>query len=255
MAPPGTYGTYDDKACRTCGKVVSLNQAQKDCEECRLIPKAHRMYPAGERACKRCGETKMMTKGSIYCKECSAKTISATYPAGKRECFSCKQVKHIRAKSASCWHCIRKNRGDLSTRKCIKCTKERLHWSGQTWCYLCLKYFNARTRHRTKKGASEDYLTFEEYIDIIDFTDVCPDTNMKFEDENPISLMHRSMDRIDNSKAYTKDNVRVTSVLANIVRNARSMDEWEVEWNETLEQLVHANAERLGYTRSTPPSA
>jgi hypothetical protein len=41
-----------------------------------------------------------------------------------------------------------------------------------------------------------------------------------------------SVDRLDNSKGYTKDNIVINSLLANRARNTTSVEEWEVICNQ-----------------------
>jgi hypothetical protein len=41
-----------------------------------------------------------------------------------------------------------------------------------------------------------------------------------------------SIDRLDNDKGYTKDNIVITSLLANRARNTTSVEDWEVICNQ-----------------------
>ena len=80
-------------------------------------------------------------------------------------------------------------------------------------------YLLIRARHRAKKKGLEFSITKED----IRIPEKCPVFNIPFE---KAGMKAPSIDRIDSSKGYTKENIQIISVRANVVK-----------WNTTLEEL------------------
>ena len=70
-------------------------------------------------------------------------------------------------------------------------------------------------QHSPKKRGLEFNLSLENVV----FPDVCPILNIKLEHGNKNWQTSPSIDRIDNSKGYTLDNIIVVSTLANSIKN------------------------------------
>lgn len=81
-----------------------------------------------------------------------------------------------------------------------------------------------------KRRAIKKQLPFdidEDYIKSIwQLDNICPITNIKYWEDNN-NFNSPSIDRIDNNKGYTKDNVRIISVKANFIKSNYSLDELE----------------------------
>lgn len=60
-------------------------------------------------------------------------------------------------------------------------------------------------------------------------TPVCEDTGHVFMDGEPDSRKRRSIDRLDNSRGYHLDNVRIVTWAANHTRGCKPIDAWRVE--------------------------
>lgn len=75
---------------------------------------------------------------------------------------------------------------------------------------------------RALRRAALTFMPFEiDYQDII-IPDKCPVFNVPFEYGTPYAA---SLDRIDNSKGYLKDNIQVISRRANLMKQNASQDE------------------------------
>lgn len=92
--------------------------------------------------------------------------------------------------------------------------------------YSNFRFYLARAKARAKECARKECLiTLEELKLIWDSQDgICPLTGFKLtlktlSNSGPLTIRHASLDRIDPSKGYTKDNVRFVSVMANYARN------------------------------------
>ena len=78
-----------------------------------------------------------------------------------------------------------------------------------------------QARHRTLESKMEFTIKVEDIV----IPEVCPYLKVPFVALDP--QLAPSLDRIDSSKGYTKDNIQVITRLANIMKN-----------NATIEQLV-----------------
>jgi hypothetical protein len=77
------------------------------------------------------------------------------------------------------------------------------------------------TRYRAKKKGIVFDLTADDLI----FPEFCPVLGVKLEPGNGLSANSPSIDRVDNSKGYTKDNVRVISTRANSLKSDATLAE------------------------------
>jgi hypothetical protein len=91
-------------------------------------------------------------------------------------------------------------------------------------CYNALRRKNPRYARKksiqlAKDRAKKRGLDFNLSLDEVVFPDVCPILNIKLEHGNQDWQTSPSIDRIDNSKGYTLDNIIVVSALANSIKN------------------------------------
>ena len=91
-------------------------------------------------------------------------------------------------------------------------------------CYNKLRRTNPRYARKksiqlAKDRAKKRGLDFNLSLDEVVFPDVCPILNIKLEHGNKNWQTSPSIDRIDNNKGYTLDNIIVVSALANSIKN------------------------------------
>lgn len=104
-----------------------------------------------------------------------------------------------------------KNRANRNTREVVKRAKKDQR---------AIMVANA------KKRAKQKGLDFDLTIDDIIIPDVCPILGIKlFRSTSGFVDTSPSLDRIDNSKGYTRDNVRVISLRANKMKGYATLDE------------------------------
>jgi hypothetical protein len=97
---------------------------------------------------------------------------------------------------------------------------------------------------RAKHRAQYDYggIEFSITVEDIVIPKFCPYLNVPF--DNTTKDFAYSLDRIDSSKGYTKDNIRVISVLANIMKNKATEEQLIAFANGVLR--VHSKEGQLG---------
>jgi hypothetical protein len=88
-----------------------------------------------------------------------------------------------------------------------------------------------RAKQRCKKSGREFSITVEDIV----IPDVCPVLGISINANSGKSGAYKnspSLDRIDSSKGYTKDNIQVISQLANAMKHAASNTELRkfAEW-------------------------
>lgn len=69
-------------------------------------------------------------------------------------------------------------------------------------------------------------LSKEKYRQMLADATTCPDSGHAFDTLTDTKLTRRSIDRIDNSKGYEPDNVRVVTYKANIMRGGIPFNAW-----------------------------
>jgi hypothetical protein len=84
----------------------------------------------------------------------------------------------------------------------------------------------AQAKYRSKKYDLEFSLSKED----ITIPKICPvlGTIISLNESKPNSPSSPSLDRLDNNKGYTKDNIRVISNRANHVKNDATIEELEL---------------------------
>jgi hypothetical protein len=80
--------------------------------------------------------------------------------------------------------------------------------------------------HQIKHRAKSRQLEFDLTIDDLELPSVCPMLGipLKF-NKNGANDDSYSLDRIDNTKGYTKDNVQIISLLANLLKSKGTLDQ------------------------------
>lgn len=119
-----------------------------------------------------------------------------------RECTKCGTVFEITSKMTLC----------------KPCNSERVKSLTPEW------KMHQRAKQRCKKSGLE----FSISVDDIVIPDVCPILGIKLNMNSGRSGAYKnspSLDRIDNTKGYTPDNIQVISQLANAMKGAASNDE------------------------------
>jgi hypothetical protein len=107
---------------------------------------------------------------------------------------------------------------------CKKCSvsnrnKERLN---RTWKDDAIGVLLSNSKHRAKKAGLEHTLTREDII----IPDVCPVLGVEMKREGRDTWVTApSIDRIDNSRGYTPDNIVIVSRRANLLKKDATLTE------------------------------
>ena len=103
----------------------------------------------------------------------------------------------------------------------IRALKER-EIRKSNWKYKPAMHMLNNSKQRAKKAKIEHTIT----IDDILIPDFCPVLNIKLETGDRRNNENApSIDRVDNNKGYTKENIMVISVRANKLKKDASLDE------------------------------
>lgn len=119
-----------------------------------------------------------------------------------RECTNCGTIFEITSKMTIC----------------KKCNSERVKSLTPEW----------KMHQRAKQRCKKSTLEFSISVDDIVIPDVCPILGIKLNMNSGKSGAYKnspSLDRIDNNKGYTPDNIQVISQLANAMKGAASDEE------------------------------
>jgi hypothetical protein len=133
---------------------------------------------------------------------------------GKIKCIDCAEEKEL----SEFFHPKWKFKSD----RCIVC-----HYTGPNSKTLYLKKLLSIAKLRSKRKNLPFDITEEDLFNVA--TEYCPITNKK------LHYIHRkfnkdyancaSLDRIDSSKGYTKDNIRIISLRANVLKSCCSFED------------------------------
>lgn len=82
-----------------------------------------------------------------------------------------------------------------------------------------------------KRRAKNKNLPFDLVFEDIVFPAYCPVLGIEIKPEQAMSNHNASIDRIDNSKGYTKDNIRIISWKANRIKSNSTIKELELILN------------------------
>lgn len=119
-------------------------------------------------------------------------------------------------------------------RECTKCGTLFEKTSSMTLCKKCnSKRVKSQTpewkmHQRAKQRCKETGREFSIEVSDIDIPDICPILGIELNMNSGKSGAYRnspSLDRIDNSRGYTKDNIQVVSQLANAMKCHASNEE------------------------------
>jgi hypothetical protein len=106
-------------------------------------------------------------------------------------------------------------------KKCSKKLNEKLR-RDRDWKFDAKKVIYSNAKQRAKKSNIEFTLTKED----IDIPDTCPVFGFPLKRENKETWMCApSIDRIDNTRGYVKDNIIIVSRRANILKKDATIDE------------------------------
>lgn len=132
----------------------------------------------------------------------------------KRKCIDCGEDKGEECFFSPKWH--------FKSDRCVVC-----HYTGPNSKALYLRKLLIDARCRSKKKNLPFDITEEDLLSLA--PEHCPITNQK------LHYMHRkfnkdymncaSIDRVDSSKGYTKDNVRIISFRANALKSSCSFED------------------------------
>ena len=101
---------------------------------------------------------------------------------------------------------------------CKKCNCSRVKSQRPEW----------KMHQRAKRRSLEKGMEFDIEVSDIVIPDECPATGIKINANSGRSGAYKnspSLDRIDNSRGYTKDNIQVLSQCANAMKGAASVEE------------------------------
>jgi hypothetical protein len=112
-------------------------------------------------------------------------------------------------------------------KKCSALLKEKYR-RDKNWKHDAVKVLYSNSKQRAKKSNIEFTITKEDII----IPDLCPVFGFPLKRENRETWMYApSIDRIDNTKGYVKNNIIVVSRRANILKKDATLDELEQLFN------------------------
>lgn len=177
-----------------------------------------------------------MTK-SHKCNSCEESNPDNFYPPNKSKCKSCWKKSQAERRLEA-----KLNPPMIGERRtCVRCHTEKdayhdFYYHNKSWCKVCmgqratedyLKHYLDRILRSAKIRALEKGIPFSISKNNIHIPEFCPVLGIKLEigggreqvDNSP------SLDRLDNNKGYTPDNVRVISYRANRLKSDATAQE------------------------------
>lgn len=142
--------------------------------------------------------------------------------SGYKQCFNCKKIKYMMEfyQHTNAYLIKKKNLGDKKI-KCVTMTVPTLHSYCKECWYIIHSLFEAKKR-ADKRGLKFD-LEFKDII-VPNYCHILGIQLVRGSDNHDNSP---SIDRIDNTKGYTKDNIIIISNRANRIKNDSTTDELE----------------------------
>lgn len=121
-----------------------------------------------------------------------------------------------RTENGSCRECNRINSLNWHRRNKIKSRQYRKEWDKNNPEKAMLQ--------RARRRAKELQLPYSLTVEDVSIPESCPVFNIPLSRTNKVTDNSPSLDRIDNTKGYVKDNVIVVSHKANRIKNRWTLD-------------------------------
>lgn len=158
-----------------------------------------------------------------------------------KKCTSCKRTKDEHDFSV-----LKNTKGEKLKSICITC-EERNRLYIQNHMEISL-YKHAKERAKDKN--IEFTIDINDIIDLIKATPICPIRHVPFEKgKGVVCANSMTLDRIDSSKGYIKDNIQLLSFKANTIKNNLSLQELEEfvnNWKQFEQSKIKQNQENNG---------
>ncbi len=237
-----------EKECTCCLKIKQIdnfywknsNQCYESiCKECRSDISKERIkaFKNPTRECISCKQEKPKRQFAYYshnCRDCKLQTErqkELNKLNNSKKCNFCLEIKPLDDFYRS---------RDGHTPNCKKCTLERYPHKTQEWTREERNKRNLQSNIRrrdnpekflynaAKSRAVKKNIEFNITIEDIHIPEFCPVLGIKLEFAcERVSHYSPTLDRIDNSKGYTKGNVMVISWKANSIKNIGTAEEHE----------------------------
>jgi len=189
------------------------------------IKKGKHIYFKYECFCGSAGETRADYVHKIKsCKKCQFKCTEQILDSNLLWCGTCATIKN---KSD---FCIRKDGTKRSCKNCEQKYRQKNAEQQKQYCRIWLKDNpERRLLLSAKKRAKVKNLPFNLELKDIIIPDFCPVLNIKLDKNkaNGDKTYSPSIDRIDSTKGYTVDNIKVISWRANWLKNNGTLEEFE----------------------------
>ena len=102
--------------------------------------------------------------------------------------------------------------------------RSKKNWNIKKYTDITTHFLNNKIR-AAKYRTNDTTLTAEELLELIPKDLKCPVFGIKFSFGSGRNSYNMSMDRIDNSKGYHKDNIVIVSMKANIMKSSATLKE------------------------------
>lgn len=164
--------------------------------------------------CSYCG---VLTKNKKYCSQTCSNTANGfqklKLSPTSQVCLECNELLSANKFSLICKWDISQGRKD-TCKKCSAKLREKAR-RDRTWKHKPALAMLQNSKYRARNAGIEHTLTLED----IEIPDYCPVLGIKLSTQSRDKKYSApSIDRIDNSKGYTKDNIIITSVRANLLK-------------------------------------
>jgi hypothetical protein len=143
-------------------------------------------------------------------------------PRPKVVCIQCKQLLSQKYFSYK----IKENPSQGIRDRCKSCSAEKaekeMERRKNNWKYQPARHMLNNSKQRAKKAGLEHTLTINDIV----IPDFCPVLGIKLETGDRRNHYNApSIDRIDNTKGYIKENIVVVSTRANLLKKDATIDE------------------------------
>lgn len=234
--PKGQYDKPVEKLCRKCKEPYKTTSKRRDlCNKCTGEKRARQREEAITRACSKCGtEFQTKSKKRCLCGKCVYANKQATAatkpkPTGhfNRKCSKCGNLFTSTSGTAAwCNKCsysnLKKRLQDPAARSARNSTRQKLRNSSIT--ILLAEQINQAKRRNIGYDLDKPFILA--MWDAQGGKCALTGTTMTPERTSPFKC---SLDRIDSSRGYFRDNVQLVCKWINVVKNTRD--------NELIKQL------------------